>query len=234
MGFLDNWKAKKAAKIQEDIAKAQTMADDAKDIMKAIESPYVEAKRNLSDYESALKFKPSKAYKYASKGYTAAVLESEAAKTYTQAVEMLASQNKMNDSKIKSMDQKYRNCIATGNTKAAKDIAYRLYSEASRNPDAAPLKVSLDDSTISDGELEVVISNRESKPIVVNSIACRSGSQELLVEDGMAETVPAGGQTSRLVRFEPDSSMDIVVSVDYESGYEHLKIKRTFSLRKKI
>ena len=234
MGFFDDWKAKKAAKNQELIEKAQKMSDDAKDIMKMVESPYVEAKKCLSGYETSLKFKPSKAYKLASKGYTAAVLESEAAKTYTQAIEMLESQNMMDDSKIASMDQKYRNLIASGNTKAAKNVAYKLYAESSRNPDAAPLKVSLDDSTVRDGELEVVISNKESKPIVINAIACRSGSQELLVEEGMAETVPAGAQTSRLVRFDPGSSIDIVVSLNYECGYDHLKMKRTFPIRKKL
>lgn len=234
MGFLDNWRAKRKNKLQERLAKAQTMANDAKDIMKTIESPYVEAKKNLSEYETRLKFKPARAYKYASKGYTAAVFESESAKVYTESVELLESQKRLSDKRIRKLDSKYRNAISVGKSKRAKKFAYMLYAEASRNPDPSPLKISLDDTVVTEGQINIVVSNKEMKPIVINTITCRSGSMKLFEEQNMSEAVPAGSQTSRLVTFDPNNSMDIIVSIDYEMGFEHLKLKRTFSIRKKI
>jgi len=234
MGLFDNWRAKRAAKLQAKLDKAQDMARDARDIMKTVESPYVEAKKNLNEYETQLKFKPMKAYKFASKGYTAAVFESEAAKIYVEATELLESQGRQEERSIEKLEAKYRNSLSTGRSKAAKKIAYKLYAEANKNPDPSPLKVSLDDTTVRGGSIDIVVSNKEVRPIIVNTISCRSGSMELFTEQNMSEVIPAGGQTSRQVDFDAGNSTDIIVSIDYEMGYEHLKLKKTFAVRKKI
>ena len=93
--------------------------------------------------------------------------ESESAKRFTEAMELLEAQKRLDDSKVKGLGSKCRVSLAKGKTKKAMSYADGLYSLASRNPDPSPLKVSLDESQIRSGEIDIIVSNREVKPIVV-------------------------------------------------------------------
>ena len=227
MGFLDGWRARRQER-------AKSMAAEARGIMDSVESPYAAARTSLSEYEKALRFSPGSAYRHAKKAYRAAVSESEAARDHTRAVEVLEAQKRMDERKVSSMDSDYRDALAKGNTRRATKVARRMYAEASRNPDPSPVSVTLDQSGASEGEVDVVVTNRGDRPVVVQSIACSCGTTEIMSQRGMAEACQPGQQTRHHVSFDGDLSLGITVTVEYECGFETARIRRQFSLLKQV
>ena len=227
MGFLDNWRARRQTK-------AKKMADEARDIMNSVESPYTVAKTSMSEYEKAVKFSPGSAYRHAKKAYRMAVTESEAARMHLRAVEVLGAQKRMDDKKISSMDSDYRSYLARGKMKKAVKIAKAMYVEANSNPDPSSVTVSLDQSGLDDGHVDVIITNRGNRAVVIDSISCSCGTTEVISQTGMSETCQPGHQTRRSINFDQDVSLGLTVYVEYECGFETNKIRRQFSLIKQV
>ena len=227
MSFLDNWKAKRQER-------AKQMCLEAKDAMNSIESPYTVAKSALSEYEKAVKFRPGSAYKYAKKAYKAAITESEAARMHLKAVEVLEAQKRMDDEKVMMLDTQYRTSLAKGKMSKATSSARKMYELANSKPDPSSISVSLDESNLENGSVEVLITNRGNKAVVINSISCSCGTTELFSQKGMSEACQPGQQTKRHVTFDDDVSLGITVFVEYEDGFELNKIRRHFSLLKQV
>lgn len=202
--------------------------------MKSVESPYVVANRWLTEYEKAVKFKPGSAYRKAKKGYRAAVTEAEAARTHLKAEEILTAQKRMEERKIKDLDSAYRSSLAKGNMGKAVRLSRRLYAEASKNPDPSPVVVGIDDNDIKDGRVRFFVTNRSDRPMVVDSISCTSGTDELMSEKEMSQALQAGDQIVRDVAFNGDPSLGITVFVEYEDRFELVKIRRQFSLMRQV
>lgn len=214
--------------------RAKHMATDARDVMKSVESPYTAANSALSEYEKAVKFSPGSAYRHAKKAYRMAVSEAEAAKTHLKAVEVLEAQKRMDEKQISSLDSDYRSNLAKGRMRKAVSIAKKLYVIANSNPDPSAVVVTLDDSQVDDGRVEVMITNRGEKVIVINSIGCSCGTTELYAQKGMSEACQPGCQTSRTVEFDQDVSLGLTVYVEYECGFEVIKIRRQFPITKQV
>lgn len=226
-GWFAQWKERRQLRAKE-------MADEARGIMKSVESPYTAAVTQLSEYEKAVKFKPGSAYRYAKKAYRFAVTESEAARIHNKAVEVLEAQKRMDERRISSLDDAYRSCLARGKMRKAASAAQKMYVLANSNPDPSIVTVTLDDGNLSNGSVDVIITNRGEKPIVINVISCSCGTTELMSEKGMSEACQPGSQTKRTVSFDQDVSLGITVYVEYERGFEIEKIRRQFSLIKQV
>ena len=209
MGIMDGWRAKRQDRAKE-------MAEDARDVMDSVESPYTAARSSLSEYEKAVRFRPGSAYRHAKRAYRKAVDESEAARTHTMAAEVLEAQKRTDERRISSLDDAYRSCLARGKMRKAASAAQKMYVLANSNPDPSIVTVTLDDGNLSNGSVDVIITNRGEKPIVINVISCSCGTTELMSEKGMSEACQPGSQTKRTVSFDQDVSLGITVYVEYE------------------
>ena len=136
--------------------------------------------------------------------------------------------------RISSLDDAYRSCLARGKMRKAASAAQKMYVLANSNPDPSIVTVTLDDGNLSNGSVDVIITNRGEKPIVINVISCSCGTTELMSEKGMSEACQPGSQTKRTVSFDQDVSLGITVYVEYERGFEIEKIRRQFSLIKQV
>ena len=227
MGIMDGWRAKRQDRAKE-------MAEDARDVMDSVESPYTAARSSLSEYEKAVRFRPGSAYRHAKRAYRKAVDESEAARTHTMAAEVLEAQKRTDERRISSMDSDYRSNLAKGRTRKATKIANRMYVEASSNPDPSPVSVTIDRSGLDEGSIDVIVTNRGDRPVVIDAISCSCGSTELMSQTGMSEACQPGQQTRRAVTFDQDVSLGVTVFVEYQCGFETSKIRRQFSLIKQV
>ena len=180
MGIMDGWRAKRQDRAKE-------MAEDARDVMDSVESPYTAARSSLSEYEKAVRFRPGSAYRHAKRAYRKAVDESEAARTHTMATEVLEAQKRTDERRISSMDSDYRSNLAKGRTRKATKIANRMYVEASSNPDPSPVSVTIDRSGLDEGSIDVIVTNRGDRPVVIDAISCSCGSTELMSQTGMSD-----------------------------------------------
>ncbi|MDO5853956.1 MAG: hypothetical protein Q4Q62_07990 [Thermoplasmata archaeon] len=225
------WLEERRARRQQ---QAKKMRDDAVRIMETIESPYVDAKERLSAYERSVRFRPGAAYRAAKRAYRAAVDESEAARKHIEAVEILSAQKRMTEKRIARMDASYRISLANGNARKAAGIADRMYRIASYNPDPSIIKVTMDATMSDDGAAEILLTNRNRKPVIVNKVSCTSGSRDVAVQEGMAEACQPGQQVSRRLEFDGDASLGVTVYVEYEQDYETFKIRRHLSLMKQV
>lgn len=224
---MAGWFAERKVRRQE---RAKTMATEARDIMKSVESPYTATVTQLSEYEKAVKFNPGSAYRHAKKAYRFAVTESEAARIHGKAVEVLDAQKRMDERRISSLDSTYRSCLARGKMRKAASVAQKMYVIANSNPDPSIVSVTMDDVKVGEGTVDIIITNRGEKPVVINSIACSCGTTELFSERGMSEACQPGAQTRRTVKFDSDVSLGITAFVEYECGFDREKIRRQFSI----
>ena len=215
-------------------ARAKSMCEEAKDVMKSIESPYTSARKSLAEYEKAVRFKPGSAYRHAKKAYRLAVSESETARIHLKATEILDAQKRMEERRIASLESSYNSSLARGKMRKAASIANKMQVIANSNPDPSMIAVTLDDRAVGDGHVKVIVTNRGDKAVVINAISCSCGTTTLLDEKGMSEACQPGATTSRDVRFDQDISLGITVFIEYECGFETNKIRRQFPLLNQV
>lgn len=214
--------------------RAKDMCDEAKDVMRSIESPYTAARGHLAEYEKHVKFKPGAAYRHAKKAYRLAVSESETARIHLKAVEVLDAQKRLDENKIMSLESSYNSSLARGKMGKAASVARKMHIIANSNPDPSIVMVTLDEDDVDDGHVTVIVTNRGDKAIVINSISCSCGTTLLLEERCMSEACQPGSQTTRDIEFKDDVSLGITVFVEYECGFETNKIRRQFSLLNQV
>lgn len=227
---MTGWMEKRRSQKRE---RAQQMNMEARDVINIVESPYVSANKHLSEYEKDVRFKPNSAYRHAKRGYSSAVMESEAAKIHSQAYDMLYAQKRMEERHISNMEQGYREAIASGNIRKAGKIAQKMMREAHSSKDTCPVHIDMDDLS-SDEYVEVIVVNRGDTPLIINSLTCSSGTTELSVEKGMSMALPVNDSMKKRIEFHGEKSMEVSVSVEYEQGLETHRINKHFQLRKRV
>ena len=227
MGWL---KERNIAKKQ----KAKGFALDATKIIESTDAPFHAARMFLSQYESNVEFKPRVALKYARRAYSAAISESEIVKTYTRAMEILGAQDKADSRKVTDLDSAYMSSMAKGKYKKAGRIANKLSVMAHSAHDPSEIGIAVDRSGQDDGTVTILVTNRTEKPLVIDSISCSCGNILVDVQKGMSETCNPGNHVSRKISYDKEKTMNLTITVEYDSSFERRVVTRRVQLSNKV
>lgn len=156
------------------LIKMDILMADIHRIWSSVQSPYAVPKRKLGEARSILISDPKRAYKLMCKARKDMVEESKAAQEYNHYRAVIPQ---INDSVVRDLDSRYKDCLEKGDYKAARNVAIKLSRTDAviRARHSVTIKLTSSDAT----SLTYALENNSIQDMTIRILKITDGQMEM-------------------------------------------------------